>query len=135
MTGGIVSGRNKKGGRDYSDQTGWAADQNRRTGYRDPPRLEPPPPLGTAEQLEEKRRGMKARLEGGPYNGKAISRATLGAYQGENLGYAPMEIREYRGNQTGSIYKWDRRENEVHYSIFPSSANSPTPRSWRPHLP
>jgi hypothetical protein len=74
---------------------------------------------------------MRARLEGGKFNGKSIARATIQTYNGPELGYAPFEINQYPGgDDTIHVYTWNRREGRVHVYVFSHIEHSHESGSW-----
>jgi hypothetical protein len=75
---------------------------------------------------------MRARLEGGLFDGKAISRATTQRYGYGEIGYAPLEIEQFPGgDDTIHVYAWNRRTADgVHIYVFSHAYNSHESGSW-----
>ena len=103
----------------------WARQQN--AHWKPPPPPEPPKPAGpvpSERDLKDKRDGIKCRLLGGPFDGKAVALEAY-SYLDPVRRYAAPEIKESIPDTwfTYANYEWDSRQPDG-VNIYKYSRNT-----------
>lgn len=110
-------------GRDYGESPAqrWMREQNSR--WAPPSAPEPPAAIESAQDRQDRQDGIRARLVGGPCNGKAVA-PPVQRKLAPDRGYAPNQILEGEGlgPYSEAIYIWDSRQPDgVHVYTYRST--------------